>query len=419
MYSYIFHPKYNYSVSIYSKEGKIILHKCLLSIRGGNVHKCSVNQSSTRCKKSNKNDGNCMISLKKRCKKRNYLQIKKILYKNINDYWIGSYSKDIKHKFKIIAIYYNIEEILQNIYLKKINLEQKHIKLLEKFYDYNIINPLYKTFKKIEKKIKNIQLFEKEMNLVVLEKINSLTSKIEELEKKESVMDKDILQKEEHLYEKSIREKATQNNLKIEQLDIIKIEDLLFDLKLITEEEIEVLEINSKKQNKILNPVLYKDYDNLSKLIHELRIQKINLNKNKFKERKKTKKLTKERQKVEYNISKILIDFFIDNDILQLVIDELSSEKTESSKINIFSKTPREQALQIINNDYLFNNDDLTYTGFIPFTDQPFSNKFINKSKSEYEDMEVQWWVDFFNAGKNINTKMKQCGLDFITYYSF
>ena len=71
--------------------------------------------------------------IKKRCKKRNYLQIKKILYKNINDYWIGSYSKDIKHKFKIIAIHYNIEEILENIYLKKLNLEQKHIKLLEKF----------------------------------------------------------------------------------------------------------------------------------------------------------------------------------------------------------------------------------------------------------------------------------------------
>ena len=55
---------------------------------------------------------------------------------------------------------------------------------------------------------------------------------------------------------------------------------------MITEEELEVLEINAKKQNKILNPVLYQDYDNLSKLIHELRIQKINLNKNKFKERK-------------------------------------------------------------------------------------------------------------------------------------
>ena len=114
--------------------------------------------------------------------------------------------------------------------------------------------------------------------------------------------------------------------------------------------------------------------------------------------------MTKERQKVEYNISKILIDFFIDNDILQLVIDELLKEKTELSNINIFSKTPREQALQIINNDFLFNNEDLTYTGFIPFTNKLFSDKFKNKSKSEYEDMEVQWWVDFFNAGKNINT---------------
>ena len=69
MYSYIFHPKHNYSVSIRPKKGKLILKKCLLSNNGGNVHKCSLNQSSNRCKKSNKDDGNCMISLKKDVKK--------------------------------------------------------------------------------------------------------------------------------------------------------------------------------------------------------------------------------------------------------------------------------------------------------------------------------------------------------------
>ena len=70
MYDKIVNPQTGRKVSINSRLGMNIL-KNYLNLVGGHNGPCAINTKSGRCKKSEIGDGNCMLSLKNRCKRKN------------------------------------------------------------------------------------------------------------------------------------------------------------------------------------------------------------------------------------------------------------------------------------------------------------------------------------------------------------
>ena len=64
-YNFIINPKTNRNVKITSKLGKELLQKYFEQSGGA----CAINPKTGRCKKSKKDDGNCELGPKGKCRK--------------------------------------------------------------------------------------------------------------------------------------------------------------------------------------------------------------------------------------------------------------------------------------------------------------------------------------------------------------
>ena len=104
---------------------------------------------------------------------------------------------------------------------------------------------------------------------------------------------------------------------------------------------------------------------------------------------------------------------------LQAALIELSYNqfKWMSSKYNLFSISPIKEAMRKLNGEVPFNRDSIESSGFIPFTIKKFSDMYPELDNEELKNIEIDWWVDFFESGKSIHDELSKTGINFIKVY--
>ena len=204
-----------------------------------------------------------------------------------------------------------------------------------------------------------------------------------------------------------------------QDLSASEIEDILFEKNILSDDEFDKLDGVILKQNMMEVSELFEKRSLVTKQIKNLRKKRIELRKNKWVERPLTAKLIKQRQEVEDMAYNNLVDFFTQNQILEVALIELSvnGNKWNSSKINEFAMSPLKEAESTINGNIPFSRNSIEFSGYIPFTKDKFSTKYPDKTDEEYMEMEINWWVKFIESGKSIHDEFKKTGIDFIKVY--
>ena len=321
-------------------------------------------------------------------------EFKKQIYKNISDYWNIVENDEQTNKYKVVNIILGLPDILKFINFNKFGLLPVHIEYLDYFYDFR-------------HKTASPSLTEEEQKIFENEKKDeNVQSKISEKIKIRAKIRKKKREIEDKIYEikrnlricvySNIAKKHGGGNLDGER----EVENYVFDEKLITNEQGEILE--KYMQLKILekNHGYKKILDEANKTIDIVSKQIKELTKKRYVKITITDELKNKRQNIEEKYLKILFKFLKARKLLPEFLKEISKnyKNYEFKRIRSFYTTPIKEAKDRLAGELPLTKQNIISTGYYPFT----TTKIERQDVDEIKEIEINWWVKFLKSGKDV-----------------